>query len=190
MWRIRHFNWLLLSPQVDKLEECEAARLEEKKEEEYKPVVMGKSLVYFLWIEYIIFLKKSRADNPIVIKEEEKKFVLRCGCQPAVWSHSTWITASWYLNLGTSMLHHEDLTGILFYLSKKLFWWLYWKITHSKQMWKCNSILFSAETQPTLMLTGPMGFNNSAAPPNPAGGFAPTGNSFPPGGMPYQGYSM
>eukprot|EP00093_Oithona_nana_P012671 12671.XXX_894233_900669_1 [CDS] Oithona nana genome sequencing. len=73
---------------VDKLEECEAARLEEKKEEEYKPVVM--------------------------------------------------------------------------------------------------------ETQPTLMLTGPMGFNNSAPPPpNPAGGFAPTGNSFPPGGMPaYQGYSM
>ena len=28
--------------QVDKLEESEIARMEEKKEEEYKPVVMGK----------------------------------------------------------------------------------------------------------------------------------------------------
>ena len=31
--------------QVDKLEESEAARLEEKKEAEYKPVVMGKCLI-------------------------------------------------------------------------------------------------------------------------------------------------
>ena len=35
--------------QVDKLEESEAARVEEKKEEEYKPVVMGKfRLIFFI----------------------------------------------------------------------------------------------------------------------------------------------
>ena len=33
---------LIFDCQVDKLEESEIARLEEKKEEEYKPVVMGK----------------------------------------------------------------------------------------------------------------------------------------------------
>ena len=45
------------------------------------------------------------------------------------------------------------------------------------------------ETQPQLMLTGPMGYNNAGAAP---GGYAaPGGNSFPAGGMPpYQGYSM
>ena len=55
---------------------------------------------------------------------------------------------------------------------------------------------FTQETQPQLMLTGPMGGYNSGAGANasnpaggPAGGY--TGNSFPPGGMPgYQGYSM
>ena len=43
-----------VSSQVDKLEECEAARLEEKKEEEYKPVVMGK-----LKLVIVMFLKNS-----------------------------------------------------------------------------------------------------------------------------------
>merc|ERR1719461_2676379 len=71
---------------VDKLEECEAARLEEKKEEEYKPVVM--------------------------------------------------------------------------------------------------------ETQPQLMLTGPVGFNNSTSAPGAPYSGGAAGNSFPQGGMPYQGYSM
>ena len=32
--------------QVDRLEESEAARLEEKKEEQYKPVVMGKPNIH------------------------------------------------------------------------------------------------------------------------------------------------
>ena len=40
-----------ISNQVDKLEESEAARVEEKKEEEYKPVVMGKNNFLF----YLIF---------------------------------------------------------------------------------------------------------------------------------------
>ena len=40
------FN-LQYSPwQVDRLEESEAARLEEKKEEQYKPVVMGKCQMF------------------------------------------------------------------------------------------------------------------------------------------------
>jgi len=48
------------------------------------------------------------------------------------------------------------------------------------------------ETQPQLMLTGPIGFNNSTSAPSGGGSTyagAP-GNSFPQGGMPYQGYSM
>jgi len=48
------------------------------------------------------------------------------------------------------------------------------------------------ETQPQLMLTGPIGFNNSTSAPSGSGSTyagAP-GNSFPQGGMPYQGYSM
>ena len=52
--------WLffLILNQVDKLEESEAARVEEKKEEEYKPVVMGKN--YFLlcfWKPWISFIQ-------------------------------------------------------------------------------------------------------------------------------------
>ncbi len=35
-------SFFFVSAQVDKLEESENARQEEKKEEEYKPVVMGK----------------------------------------------------------------------------------------------------------------------------------------------------
>jgi clathrin heavy chain len=48
------------------------------------------------------------------------------------------------------------------------------------------------ETQPQLMLTGPIGFNNStSAPPGGAPFAGAAGNSFPQGGgMPYQGYSM
>jgi len=48
------------------------------------------------------------------------------------------------------------------------------------------------ETQPQLMLTGPIGFNNSTSAPPPGAPYAgATGNSFPQGGgMPYQGYSM
>jgi clathrin heavy chain len=48
------------------------------------------------------------------------------------------------------------------------------------------------ETQPQLMLTGPIGFNNStSAPPGGAPYAGAAGNSFPQGGgMPYQGYSM
>ena len=38
----REFIKFIHLSQVDKLEESEIARLEEKKEEEYKPVVMGK----------------------------------------------------------------------------------------------------------------------------------------------------
>jgi clathrin heavy chain len=51
------------------------------------------------------------------------------------------------------------------------------------------------ETQPQLMLTGPIGFNNSTSAPSGGAGAPYTGsaagNSFPTGGgMPYQGYSM
>merc|ERR1712142_990301 len=46
------------------------------------------------------------------------------------------------------------------------------------------------ETQPQLMLTGPIGFNNSTSAPGAPYSGGAAGNSFPQGGMPYQGYSM
>merc|ERR1712066_818002 len=47
------------------------------------------------------------------------------------------------------------------------------------------------ETQPQLMLTGPIGFNNSTSAPSGGAPYAgAAGNSFPQGGMPYHGYSM
>ena len=63
----------------------------------------------------------------------------------------------------------------------------------------CNlyfHFFYFAETQPQLMLTGPIGFNNSTSAPSGGAGAPYTGgaagNSFPTGGsgMPYQGYSM
>ena len=65
---------------------------------------------------------------------------------------------------------------------------------HTKILRKDPKIVFYdlLETQPQLMLTGPMGFNNSGGSGAPyAAGSTGTGNSFPQGGMPpYQGYSM
>lgn len=63
-----------VSSQVDKLEECEAARLEEKKEEEYKPVVMGK---FFIFCSAFCKTKTIRGPNPI--EEERRKLCLGMG---------------------------------------------------------------------------------------------------------------
>jgi len=62
----------------------------------------------------------------------------------------------------------------------------------SKKITNVAFFCFISETQPQLMLTGPIGFNNStSAPPGGAPYAGAAGNSFPQGGgMPYQGYSM
>ena len=67
---------------MDKLEESEAARLEEKKEAEYKPVVMGK-LIIFCWF----FLPTLERPQMVMKKMlEDFNAVSGLGCHLAVWS--------------------------------------------------------------------------------------------------------
>ena len=60
-----------VSSQVDKLEECEAARLEEKKEEEYKPVVMGKFFIFVV----LFSVKQKSSELRIPSKKKEENCV-------------------------------------------------------------------------------------------------------------------
>ena len=67
-------RFFLISNQVDKLEESEAARVEEKKEEEYKPVVMGKNHFFVIFLKAMDLLLTISFIQDVMVAKSQMVF--------------------------------------------------------------------------------------------------------------------
>ena len=56
------------------MEESEAARVEEKKEEEYKPVVMGKNHFFVIFLKAMDLLLKISFIQDVMVAKSQKVF--------------------------------------------------------------------------------------------------------------------